>query len=251
MGEPGNKGEDMSFDLSGYKTVDERIEEAKGQYPEGRFTTELLDLGPFSDRFVAVKARFYRTADDPTPAEGVAWEPVPGKTPYTKDSELMNAETSAWGRALVAALAVDTKKGIASANEVRNRQVEAESSVRCPDCGGATFDNTAENEKRVADGKKAMPVFKCRDRECGWVDWDGSSTVTRDDVAFDVAGWAASAVQIFAEWDDDRRRVEWKEAIGDLFGGEQPTGADAARQVIDAMSKVYYSEFPASDERPF
>ena len=35
----------------------------------------------------------------------------------------MNAETSAWGRAIVAALAADTQK-IASAQEVRNRQAE-------------------------------------------------------------------------------------------------------------------------------
>jgi len=36
----------------------------------------------------------------------------------------MNAETSAWGRAIVACLAADTQK-IASANEVRNRQQES------------------------------------------------------------------------------------------------------------------------------
>ena len=43
---------------------------------------------------------------------------VPGLTPYTKNSELQNAETSAWGRALVAVLAADTKEGVASADEV-------------------------------------------------------------------------------------------------------------------------------------
>jgi hypothetical protein len=32
----------------------------------------------------------------------------------------MNAETSSWGRALIAVGAADAKKGIASANEVRN-----------------------------------------------------------------------------------------------------------------------------------
>jgi hypothetical protein len=53
---------------------------------------------------------------------GLAWEPVPGKTSYTRDSELQNAETSAWGRAIVAVLAADTKKGIASAEEVQSRQ---------------------------------------------------------------------------------------------------------------------------------
>jgi hypothetical protein len=40
-----------------------------------------------------------------------------------KNSELQNAETSAWGRAIVACLAADTQK-IATANDVRNRQAE-------------------------------------------------------------------------------------------------------------------------------
>jgi sensor domain CHASE-containing protein len=35
----------------------------------------------------------------------------------------MNAESSAWGRAIVAVLAADTKRGIASAQEVRSKNV--------------------------------------------------------------------------------------------------------------------------------
>jgi len=38
-----------------------------------------------------------------------------------RGSEVMLAETSAWGRALVA-IGADTKAGIASAEEIRNRQ---------------------------------------------------------------------------------------------------------------------------------
>lgn len=113
------------FDLSNYKTVPERIAEAKALYPDGRFQTELLVLPPaLADKYIAVKARFFRCEADPIPGEGIAWEVVPGKTPYTKDSELQNAETSAWGRALVAAFAVDASKGIASREEVQNRQPE-------------------------------------------------------------------------------------------------------------------------------
>lgn len=114
------------FDLSNYKTVPERIAEAKAAFPEGRFQSRVIDLpDPFGRDFIAVEAKFFRDANDPTPAVGLAWELVPGKTPYTKDSELQNAETSAWGRALIAAFASDASKGIASAEEVRNRrQVE-------------------------------------------------------------------------------------------------------------------------------
>lgn len=116
----------MAFDLSNYKTVAERIIEAKAIYPDGRFQTEVLFLADHPG-YVAVKARFFRTQDDPTPGEGVAWEVVPGRTPYTKDSELQNAETSAWGRALVAAFAVDASKGIASREEVQSRQPQERS----------------------------------------------------------------------------------------------------------------------------
>jgi hypothetical protein len=38
----------------------------------------------------------------------------------------MNAETSAWGRAIIAVGAADSRKGIASAEEVRNRAAERE-----------------------------------------------------------------------------------------------------------------------------
>lgn len=119
------------FNLDDYNTVPERMAEAVAKYPEGRFQSEIVPLpAAFADKFVAVKARYFRTPDDPTPGEGLAWELVPGKTPYTKDSELQNAETSAWGRALIAAFAADAKKGIASQEEVRNRQATPETRRR-------------------------------------------------------------------------------------------------------------------------
>lgn len=133
------------FDLSNYKTVAERITEARQAYPEGRFHVELLSLPPaLAEKYVAVKARFFRTPGDPTPGEGMAWEPVPGRTPYTKDSELQNAETSAWGRALVAAFVVDTAKGIASREEVRNRSAAPSRQRRSPTRPGNPQTTTQE-----------------------------------------------------------------------------------------------------------
>lgn len=117
----------MTFDLSDYVDVRQRIQMFKDKYPTG--TLQPADLNnPFKvvqigDKyFIAYTACAYRTPDDPRPGVGTAWEPVPGRTPYTKDSELMNAETSAWGRAIVAVLAVDRTQPLASADEVRNRQ---------------------------------------------------------------------------------------------------------------------------------
>lgn len=115
-----------------YIDVATRIIEFREKYPTG-------SLQPWKDpyvievnvgdgkmkSFMVYSAAAYRSPDDKLPGVGYAWEPIPGPTSFTRDSELQNAETAAWGRAMVAALAVDTKKGIASSEEVRNRQSEA------------------------------------------------------------------------------------------------------------------------------
>lgn len=120
----------MSYDerLGDYNDVASRMREFFEKYPEGRLRPSApWRFETVGDKaFVVYEAAAYRTPDDPTPGVGTAWEPFPGRTPYTKDSELMNAETSAWGRAILAVGAADTKKGIASQEEVRNRQAERE-----------------------------------------------------------------------------------------------------------------------------
>jgi hypothetical protein len=125
----------MAFDLNDYVTVADRIAEFRAKYPEGSLQCEwqmLLVPTPVKgddgtwqtlDRpIIVAKAFAYRTPDDPRPGVGHAQEPLPGKTPYTKDSEIQNAETSAWGRAIVAVLAADTRKGVASRDEVQSRR---------------------------------------------------------------------------------------------------------------------------------
>ena len=104
-------------DLSDYVTVAERLVAFRKKYPEGRMESEVIETG-FED-YIAVKALCFRDKDDVTPGVGLAWEMVPGPTPFTKNSELQNAETSAWGRALVAALVSDTSRGIASKDDIR------------------------------------------------------------------------------------------------------------------------------------
>ena len=111
----------MSVDMSDYVEVHTRIEKFYEKFPEGSLQSswQLLELN--GQQTIVVEARAYRSPDDPRPGVGLASEPVPGLTPYTKNSELMVGETSAWGRA-IAALGFEVKRGIASANEVRNRQ---------------------------------------------------------------------------------------------------------------------------------
>lgn len=122
----------MAFDgksLTDYIDVATRIAEFREKHPEGSLQPvdptapfKVLEIG--GQTFIAYTAAAYRTPDDTRPGIGVAYETFPGRTPYTKGSELQNAETSAWGRAIVAALAGDTRKGVASQEEVRNRQAE-------------------------------------------------------------------------------------------------------------------------------
>jgi hypothetical protein len=119
----------MAFDLDpNYKQVPERIKDFKEKHPEGRlrpmdtarpYWLEVIE----GQAFIVYAAAAYRDADDQLPGIGLAWECFPGKTPYTKGSELQNAETSAWGRAIVAALASESKS-VASAEDVRNRAAD-------------------------------------------------------------------------------------------------------------------------------
>ena len=119
---------------SDYIDVAERIAECRDKYPDGSLQPadltkpyEVLTVG--GDTFIVVVAAFYRTPDDPRPGIGMAYEVYPGKTNFTRGSELQNAETSAWGRAMVAALSADTKRGVASAQEVRNRKAERDDPI--------------------------------------------------------------------------------------------------------------------------
>jgi len=135
----------MAFEqrsLDDYIDVAQRIADFRERYPQGclqplssdnshGFRIVQVEGHDKNDQiimqtFVVVVAAAYRTPDDPRPGIGMAWEVFPGRTPYTRGSELQNAETSAWGRAIIAVGASDAKRGIASREEVRNRQAERE-----------------------------------------------------------------------------------------------------------------------------
>jgi hypothetical protein len=114
-----------------YIDVATRIIEFREKYPTGSlqswkdpYVIEVKMPDGSIKSYMVYSAAAYRSPDDKLPGVGWAYEPIPGPTNFTRDSELQNAETAAWGRAMVAALAVDTKKGIASSEEVRNRQTK-------------------------------------------------------------------------------------------------------------------------------
>jgi hypothetical protein len=104
-----------------YTEVKVRVQEFYAKYPEGRIVTTKVkvyrEMADGLDR-VLVQALAYRTPDDPYPGRGTSWMVIPGTTPYTKNSEVENCETSAWGRA-IAAVGVAIDKNIATAQEIR------------------------------------------------------------------------------------------------------------------------------------
>jgi hypothetical protein len=110
-----------------YVDVAERIVEFRTKYPEGSLQPNDR-ANPYAieelagQTYIVVVAAAYRTPDDLCPGVGMAYEPFPGRTRFTRGSELQNAETSAWGRAIVAALAADTKRGVSTAEDVRNQR---------------------------------------------------------------------------------------------------------------------------------
>jgi hypothetical protein len=113
----------MSGFAEDYIPVNERIQQFIAKHPEGSLRPLWPDnpyrvLGEGETKWLIYAACAYRYPNDPAPGVGMAWEPVPGRTPFTKGSELMNAESSAWGRAL-AAIGIATNKSVASAEEVR------------------------------------------------------------------------------------------------------------------------------------
>jgi hypothetical protein len=114
----------MSF-ANDYVDVAERINQFYKLHPNGRIITDdpiiVKDLD--GKAFIQVTAWVYRDLNDEQPAgKDTAWEPWPGKTNFTRDSEMMNASTSATGRALVYA-GVSAKK-VASRDDVVKRRAE-------------------------------------------------------------------------------------------------------------------------------
>jgi hypothetical protein len=135
----------------GYVDVAERIKKFKDAYPEGSLqdwrAPYLQEAG--DKTYVVYAAAAYRTADDQRPGIGYAWELVPGPTPYTKDSELMNAETSAWGRA-IAALGFEVHNGIATKQEVQSAKSRQGEDVSAGNAEWKKGDKATEKQVKYA-----------------------------------------------------------------------------------------------------
>lgn len=111
----------MSWDLKDYVDVPARLKMLAERFPDVRIVEHEPRIINIGDKlFLQVKVQAWRTPDDQHPAIAYCWEPFPGDTPYTRDSEQMNAATSALGR-LCALLLPGAFAKQASANEVLHR----------------------------------------------------------------------------------------------------------------------------------
>lgn len=146
------------FNIDDYVTVPERVVSFYEKFPEGSLQSEIVEM---SDHLVVVRSYAYRTPDDPRPGIGHSSLAIPGSTPYTKGSELENAETSAVGRA-IAMLGFHVKKSIASSDEIRNKGGQVVADVEKTDDGGLI------GTVQVGDRAKSSDFLLYQEGSSGW-----------------------------------------------------------------------------------
>lgn len=110
------------MNLSDYVDVPTRFAALLAKWPDLRIKEHRPEIVTIGDKvFISVTMQAWRTPDDPQPCQATCFEPFPGKTSFTRDSEQMNASTSCLGR--LAGLMMSFPK-MASLEEVVNRQSE-------------------------------------------------------------------------------------------------------------------------------
>ena len=109
----------MDKRLENYVDVPHRIKLFYEKYPEGSLQMDPdLQFQTVGDQVIVIgRAYAYRNPQDEKPGVGTAQEYLPGKTNFTRGSEIQNLETSCWGRA-IGALGIGIDKAIASKEEI-------------------------------------------------------------------------------------------------------------------------------------
>lgn len=135
----------MAVNLDNYVDVPARLRLALADHPQLRvqeLPAELVDWpgGPV----LLCTVKVWRDPDDTHPAVATATEAIPGRTPYTKGSELMNGMTSALGRAL-GYMGYGIAHSIASTHEV----VAAQHRQPAPD-----LEQAPQHDERPRTGKE-------------------------------------------------------------------------------------------------
>lgn len=106
-----------NYDLSDYVDVKQRLILFHQTYPTGSIQFEFKGVCEHNPDFIWGIAYAYRTPDDTRPGIGTAQELRVGRTSFTRGSELMNLESSCWGRS-IGSLGLGLDKGIATRQEI-------------------------------------------------------------------------------------------------------------------------------------
>ena len=112
----------MTWDSNGYIDCRTRLVAALKDWPDLRVVEETPEIVKIGERhFIQATVTLFRTIDVALPVRAYNFEPFPGKTNFTRDSEQQNSATSALARAL-GYMGYGIERSIASFDEVRNRQ---------------------------------------------------------------------------------------------------------------------------------
>lgn len=145
------------FKLGDYVDVPTRLTMALEKYPDLRVAEsrpQIVEID--AQKYVEISCTVWRDANDQMPVVAYCWEQIPGKTPYTRGSEMMNCSTSCLGRAL-GFLGFGINKSIASRDEVKvaqARQAPAQLAAVVPMRDDVEVPFPEENQREYATPKQ-------------------------------------------------------------------------------------------------
>jgi hypothetical protein len=160
-----------AFNLGDYVDVPTRLAEALKRWPNLRIQeTRPVIVTVDNQAYVEISCTVWRDDTDPLPTTAYCWEPIPGRTPYTKGSEMMNASTSCLGRAL-GFLGMGIGKSIASRNEVQARQPGPLAEVKpIRDDLEQPFGDTTDTKQYASPKQRGMIRAKAFEKKIGTSD---------------------------------------------------------------------------------
>ena len=160
-----------AFNLGDYVDVPTRLAEALKRWPNLRIQeTRPVIVTVDNQAYVEISCTVWRDDTDPLPTTAYCWEPIPGRTPYTKGSEMMNASTSCLGRAL-GFLGMGIGKSIASRNEIQARQPAVVADVTpIRDDLEQPFGDTTDTKQYASPKQRGMIRAKAFEKKIGTTD---------------------------------------------------------------------------------
>jgi len=162
----------MSFNLDNYVDVPTRLRMALEKFPDLRMQeSQPLFREVEGKLYLEMHVTLWRDKDDQLPMIAYCWEPFPGKTPYTRDSEMMNLSTSLIGRVL-GMMGFGIEHKMASKQEVLARQQEVPTVTEVPavyDNGDPVPDPFTDKQQTTNVVQFKNPKGKASDKQIGMI----------------------------------------------------------------------------------